>query len=177
MLRYKDDVYDRLWRSYGRNQWKPFLTTSLTDANSIKNGKYQIPFTVMNTAYTRNRNSTDDIIIECDISSRPTERYFLYIHLAELEQLDETETREFNIYVNNNLWYQNEVPKYLIQSTIYSTINDTEVEGGVPKLRILFRKAEKSSLPPLINAIEVYVQKELSLTETNQMDGMTLHVL
>ncbi|XP_062087600.1 putative leucine-rich repeat receptor-like protein kinase At2g19210 [Humulus lupulus] len=174
MLRYKDDAYDRLWRSCGRNQWKPFLTTSLTDVNSIKNGKYQIPFTVMNTAYTRDRNSTDDIIIEWDISSRPTERYFLYFHFAELEQLDETETREFNIYVNNNLWYKNEVPKYLVQNTIQSTINGTEVEGGVPKLRILFRKTEKSTLPPLINAIEVYVQKELSLKETNQMDAKAI---
>ncbi|XP_062079021.1 putative leucine-rich repeat receptor-like protein kinase At2g19210 [Humulus lupulus] len=168
-LRYKDDIYDRLWRSRGRKEWSPFLTTSLSDVNSIEKGDYEVPFTVMNTAYTLDRNSTDDISIEWE-SMSSTERYFLYLHFAELEQLNENEKREFDIYVNDDedSWYDNMSPEYLSGKAIQST-EGVEVEGGV-KLSISLSKTKNSTLPPLINAMEIYMQKELSQKETNQMD-------
>ncbi|XP_062079013.1 LRR receptor-like serine/threonine-protein kinase IOS1 [Humulus lupulus] len=94
------------------------------------------------------------------------------MYFAELEQLNENETREFDIYVNDKSWYDNMSPEYLSGDSIHST-EAVEVEGGV-KLSISLRKTKNSTLPPLINAMEIYIQKELSQKETNQMDEKSM---
>ncbi|PON84293.1 Serine/threonine protein kinase [Trema orientale] len=167
VLRYKDDAYDRLWVSLEANNWKPFLTTSLADDNSINKNDYQLPFTTMNTAYTRNR-STDFMYFYWKNLSVTSEYYF-YMHFAELEKPQTNQTREFNIYINRDLLYGPVVPKYLSENTIYSkTGMKTDREG---QITVWLNNTENSTLPPLINAMEIYILKELSQQETNQTDA------
>lgn len=165
VMRYKDDVYDRLWSPFYADIWTP-LNISLKDENSISKNVYGAPFTVMSTAYTRNI-STRHMGIYWN-SSQSTFEYYFYMHFVELEKLGNNQSREFNIYINGKLRYGPFSPAYLNESTIHSTSGITPDSEG--RVTVLFNKTENSTLPPLINAMEVYVLKNLSDQETNQTD-------
>ncbi|PON84296.1 Malectin-like carbohydrate-binding domain containing protein [Trema orientale] len=172
-MRYKDDVYDRLWSAYGdSNIWKP-LGTNVSDGQFINKNKYQLPFTVMRTAYTDN-NESDMILTWHQHQLNSTSEYFLVIHLSELERLQKSQFREFDIYVNENLWYGPLVPSYLETISIFST-NGTKVDSE-GKFQVSFNPTKNSTLAPLINAMEIYILKELSLQETNQTQGTYMYV-
>ncbi|GMN37082.1 hypothetical protein TIFTF001_006526 [Ficus carica] len=169
VMRYKDDVYDRLWSPFYADIWRP-LNISFKDENSISKNVYGAPFTVMSTAYTRNR-STSYMGIHWN-SSQSTFKYYFYMHFVELEKLGNKQSREFNIYINGKLWYGPFAPAYLNESTIYSTSGITPDSEG--KVMVLLNKTENSTLPPLMNAMEVYVLKELLDQETNQTDAQAV---
>ena len=64
------------------------------------------------------------------------------------------------------------IPKYLHTTTVYSP---SALKGG--KFEFALYKIEQSTLPPLINAIEVYTVAELLQFQTDQQDGklFTMH--
>ncbi|KAM6601567.1 hypothetical protein CsatA_021176 [Cannabis sativa] len=148
--RYKDDPYDRLWQPLGTSKWNPFINTSLTDVNSIAKNIYELPFTIMNTAYTA-PNNTNMFIQWSDLNI--TTEYYFFMHFAELKMLQPNETREFKIYINDALFMEELVPKYLRETTGYPlTKGRTPNSEGV--LDFWFNRTENSTLPPLINAVE-----------------------
>lgn len=164
--RYKDDVYDRLWSPFQTDIWKP-LNTSLKNDTSISKNGYGVPFAVINTAYTRNR-STGYMGIYWSFTNSNF-KFFFYMHFAELAKIKKNQSRVFNIYINGRLWYGPFSPPYLRESTIYSTTAmKTDSEG---KMTIWFNKTRNSTLPPLVNAMEIYILKEFLDQETNQTDG------
>ncbi|EXC07680.1 hypothetical protein L484_003124 [Morus notabilis] len=165
VVRYKDDVYDRLWSPFQTDIWKP-LNTSLKNDTSISKNSYGVPFAVINTAYTRNR-STSYMGIYWSSTNRNS-KYFFYMHFAELAKLKKNQSRVFNIYINGELWYGPFSPPYLRESTIYSfSAIETDSEGMI---KIWFNKTRNSTLPPLVNAMEIYILKEFLDQETNQTD-------
>ncbi|EXB74617.1 Putative leucine-rich repeat receptor-like protein kinase [Morus notabilis] len=163
-MRYKDDMYSRVWSPL---VWKPVITTSSSNENSISNNSYQIPFTVMNTAYTGNKTTRYLYINWKKLNSSAT--YFFYMHFAELEKLQANQSREFNIYINGAVWYGPFVPRYLSAFTIYSDPGSkTDSEGT---FNIWLNSTDDSTLPPLINALEMYVLREFSQQTTSQADA------
>ncbi|WJX91996.1 hypothetical protein P8452_73699 [Trifolium repens] len=98
--RYKDDVYDRLWKPFQSNG-KKNLSTNNNDL-FIQN-IYEPPVIVMNTAVTPVNESAplqyywdaDDV----------TDEYYLYLYFNEVEELTASDTRAFNITVNDEFWY------------------------------------------------------------------------
>ncbi|XP_060971592.1 probable LRR receptor-like serine/threonine-protein kinase At1g05700 [Cannabis sativa] len=164
--RYKDDPYDRLWQPLGTSKWNPFINTSLTDVNSITKNIYELPFTIMNTAYTA-PNNTNMFIQWSDLNI--TTEYYFFMHFAELKMLQPNETRDFKIYINDALFMEELVPKYLSETTGYPLTGKTPNSEGVIKL--WFNRTKDSTLPPLINAVEVYMLMPLSHKETDQTDA------
>ncbi|PON46762.1 Malectin-like carbohydrate-binding domain containing protein [Trema orientale] len=167
VLRYKGDAYDRLWESLEAKIWSPFIhNDSLTDENSIAKNNYTVPFIIMNTAYTRSRSSSDGYNMNLRWNNLSnTSEYYFYMHFAELQQLRANQTREFNIYINGGSWYGPMVPNYLSTTTIYSPAGWTADSEG--QIDIWLNSTGNSNLPPLINAMEMYVLKDLSQQETN----------
>ncbi|KAL5576856.1 hypothetical protein UlMin_018555 [Ulmus minor] len=165
VMRFKDDIFDRLWSPFRADIWRP-LNTSLKNVNNINKNSYEQPFTVISTAYSaRNRSFMG-------LSWKPdniTSEFYFYIHFMELQVLQRKQSREFNISINGELWYGPFAPSYLNATTIYSVGSGITADRN-GRIQILLNKTKNSTLPPLINAMEIYQLKELSRQETNEKE-------
>jgi hypothetical protein len=95
------------------------------------------------------------------------DQYYAYLHFNEVEKLSENETRSFNITVNGGFFYGPEIPVYRSVFTIFSTKPLT----GATRYLFSLLKTENSTLPPILNAYEVYKVIDFSKSETEQDDG------
>ncbi|XP_065632096.1 LRR receptor-like serine/threonine-protein kinase IOS1 isoform X2 [Quercus suber] len=96
-----------------------------------------------------------------------TSKYYIYMHFAEVVKLKANQSRSFNVILNGEHWYGPFVPEYLWTFTLYSKAALTSTGG---KYVFSLVKTENSTLPPIINAIEVYSVKNLLQSETDQED-------
>jgi len=141
-----------------------YLSTNLT-VDSKSHNDYQPPSVVMSTAATP-LNGKDPLAFEWYSDDASTE-YYIYMHFAEVVQLVFNQSRSFNVSLNGKYWYGPLVPAYLYTNTLYSTSAIT----GSRKYEFSIFKTETSTLPPLINAIEIHSVKYLLQSETDQGDG------
>ena len=105
-----------------------------------------------------------------------TSKYYIYMHFAEVVKLKANQSRSFNVMLNGKQMYGPYVPDYLSAYTLYSGEALTRNEKQYVFSLI---KTENSTLPPIINAIEIYSVKNLLQSETDQEDGMyfTMHFI
>lgn len=96
-----------------------------------------------------------------------TSQYYFYMHFAEIEKLQANQSREFNIFLNGKLWYEALSPSYL--ATIFSRTYRTKPDNET-YFQIWINKTETSTLPPLLNAIEIYTVNQLLQAQTDQKD-------
>ncbi|KAL4355723.1 hypothetical protein S245_028764 [Arachis hypogaea] len=160
--RYKDDVYDRLWDPVNLKQWKQLSSTLTND--ELSQNHYKPPAVVMSTAAApANSSASLDLMWE---PNNVDEQYYVYMHFNEIQKLAANQTRSFNITMNGKFWFGPLVPAYQSTTTIYSP---SAVTGATNYTVSLFQ-TEKSSLPPIVNAIEIYLVKDFSQLETHQDD-------
>ena len=150
-----------MWFPYNLPQWIPFNTTLAID--NLSQTVYKLPSTVMETA-VRPINANDSLDFDLDTGDA-TLVLEVYLHFAELEFLPQNQHREFNIDVNGNIGNKSVVPIYLS-----STTELVRVRG--PKLNFSIHKTPKSTLPPILNAMEVYIVKDFLYEPTDQEEGM-----
>ncbi|KAL8153404.1 hypothetical protein V2J09_011164 [Rumex salicifolius] len=110
------------------------------------------------------KNNNDPLLITLPTQSSTTE-YYIYLHFAELKKLSANETREFNITINGILFYGPYSLNYLESHTIFSTMPSYGSEFA-----FRFEKTGCSTLPPIVNAMEYFMVKELPQALTNQHD-------
>lgn len=155
-----------MWSAFTENIWIPINTT---EGKNITKNIYQLPSPVMSTAYEPNRTTGNlGLVITPSNSSAPFLFYF-YFHFAEIQELQKNESREFNIFVNGKFSHGPFVPSYLVTNTVISTSNETTSDG---KIYIWLNRTQNSTQPPLLNALEIYLLRDLSQQETNQADGI-----
>ncbi|XWS20199.1 hypothetical protein CRYUN_Cryun31cG0079400 [Craigia yunnanensis] len=147
-FRFPQDVYDRIWQPYRRND----LGQKSTNSSITSNSDYEPPLLAMRTASTP-ANSSLPLNFSAQDSDSNAQFYF-YMHLAELEELQVNESREFITYINDKLWFQANSPIYLRADTIQSTISE---KGG----QFSMVRTRRSTHPPILNAFEAYKVKEL----------------
>lgn len=94
-------------------------------------------------------------------------RYYIYAHFAELQELQPGEYRAMNVKVNGELLRGHIVPRYLSPITVYNAIALT----GVNNYSFSIERVSNSTLPPILNSIELYYDLEFSQTETLEDDG------
>ncbi|XWS18922.1 hypothetical protein CRYUN_Cryun32bG0086500 [Craigia yunnanensis] len=156
IFRFEEDVYDRIWRPYERNDWMQINTSLSINVNN----SYQPPLLAMRTAGTpANANQPMNI----SISSTTNTQFYVYMHFAEVKMLQANESREFIIYHNGDEWYGPFSPRNLSVITIY---NDVPLKG----INFTIERTSGSTLPPILNAFEIYEVKEFSLSQTNEED-------
>ncbi|KAB1218467.1 hypothetical protein CJ030_MR3G026347 [Morella rubra] len=160
--RYPYDVHDRAWLPYNFYQWTE-LTTSLT-IDSQSSNDYQPAVVVMGTAATP-INDTAPIQFSWD-SDSTTSEYYIYMHFAEVVNLEANQSRSFNVSVNNKFWYGPLAPNYLYTNTLYSK----GALKGENRYEFSIFKTENSTLPPILNAMEIYSVKYFTQPETEQED-------
>jgi len=96
----------------------------------------------------------------------PRSKFYIYMHFAEVRELQRNETREFDIYINDVILAENFRPFYLFTDT-RSTVDPV----GRKMNEIVLQRTGVSTLPPIINAIEIYQINEFLQLPTDQQDG------
>ncbi|KAL8260851.1 hypothetical protein R6Q59_024900 [Mikania micrantha] len=176
-VRYPDDKYDRVWYPLTI----PGTRTIQSTPNTISQGPLHVPSRVMWNAITPTI-STDNISIMWNTSTpRPENSIFIstynifYLHFYEVEILKSNQTREFSIYLNGNHLYGPFSP---------STTNITSIKFTTPPFtgfsesyKLEINKTLTSTLPPLINAIEIYIPMHFQLQKTEDQDDAAMWII
>lgn len=139
------------------------LSTSLTvDANAYPT--FNPPSSIMQTAVTSvNSSSPLEFYWKPD---NPNSKFHVYMYFAEVEKLQQNQTREFNISHNEVYWEGPICLHYL-----YSTIAYSQYPVSGDKIQYSIYRREKSTLPPTLNAIENYMVVEMTQPQTDEQDG------
>ncbi|XWS12025.1 hypothetical protein CRYUN_Cryun37aG0055000 [Craigia yunnanensis] len=161
LLRYKIDEYDRLWWPYTDEDCSRLNSSRSIDS---KNNDFKPPSVVMETA-AQQKNKSTPLSYSFETFNQ-TDKFYVYMYFAEVEKLQANKFRQFNISLNGQHWSGPHSPVYLEATTVYKTSPLT----GEVEYEFLIYKARNSSLPPIINALEVNKVKELPQLETNQDD-------
>ena len=169
VYRYKDDVYDRLWEPAPPNGWTPQVSIHSND-DPIQND-YKTPAIVMRTAATPVNGNASFVFLWYQ-AAIGNDKYYVCMHFYEVEKLAANETREFNITLNGEHWYGPLRPPYRTTTTVFRPLALT---GAVAYVFSLDR-TEASTVPPIINAAEVYRARDLSQSETLQDDGTPFYL-
>ncbi|KAJ9692189.1 hypothetical protein PVL29_011318 [Vitis rotundifolia] len=165
IIREKDDVYDRIWKPFTWSSWLSINSSFVS--SSFSTSDYKLPGIVMATAATP-ANESESWGISLGIDNDPSQKLYTYMHFAEVEDL-KGQIREFTISVNDDESYAGPVaPGYLFSVTVYSKYS---MSGSTTKkLSFSLKRTNRSMLPPIINAMEVYMIKEFSQSSTQQND-------
>ncbi|XP_021660430.2 probable LRR receptor-like serine/threonine-protein kinase At1g05700 isoform X2 [Hevea brasiliensis] len=158
IVRYHDDAYDRIWFPYNCPQCASINTSSAVD--SLVTTDFNLPSKVMQTA-VQPINADEPLKFEFDIGD-PNENFYIYMHFAEILQMNQS--REFNIELNGVLLQEGVVLKYL-RST---TLPFQSVRGA--KLSFCLFKLPNSTLPPILNALEIYLVRDFWQQPTDRED-------
>ncbi|KAI5336908.1 hypothetical protein L3X38_016177 [Prunus dulcis] len=164
-IRYPNDIHDRIWKADYLGGWAELSTSPnlFTDSNQ---NSLETPPLVMSTAATP-KNASEPLDFYWFSNDNSTE-YYIYMHFAEVLQLQPNQSRKFNITRNGKVFYGPMAPAYLNTTTIYGRVRPTGFLGQFFSFSIL--KTEKSTLPPILNAYEVYSVNQLLEQETSQAD-------
>ncbi|XP_031482443.2 probable LRR receptor-like serine/threonine-protein kinase At1g05700 isoform X2 [Nymphaea colorata] len=162
--RFPDDTLDRIW-------WSPVSnglgSINTTESISPTDDQYVPPSFVMQTAdinLDAKRGiqwSSTTIAQDADL--------FMCIHFAELKKLEPNETREFDITVDSKPWHGAFSPTYLTATTLCSTSIYRSQNNLVE-----FNPTERSTLSPIVNAMELYAVLQLSGSATDDADASSL---
>lgn len=130
-------------------------TAIINTTEDILQNSYLVPFAVMSTALTPDpvTDPNPNMLSFYWTADDATDKYYVYFHFAEVVQLPETEIREFSIYINDNLFYGPLSPAYLSTTTVYTV---TPGSTGIERYDVVINTTASSTLPPLINAIEIF---------------------
>ncbi|XP_016652371.1 PREDICTED: senescence-induced receptor-like serine/threonine-protein kinase [Prunus mume] len=159
--RYPFDIHDRYWDNYDSDDW-----TQLNTSSTIKSESDEPPSEVMSTGSTP-KNPSDSLSINFSLPDINAQ-YQNYLYFAEVESLQLNQSRWQYIFKNGENIYGPLAPQYLYIDTIYSP---NAWSTDVSDVNFSITKAENSTLPPILNAIEIYVVKQFGEAETNQEDG------
>ncbi|CAG7910522.1 unnamed protein product [Brassica rapa] len=170
-IRYPSDRYDRVWTSYSsyfRNEWIQIFTTLQVEVNNLEN-YYDPPNAALTSAATPT-NSNLPLMINWT-SSNVDNQYYFYTHFAEIQELQTNDTREFSIVWNGEVLRRQFIPPKFSAFSLYRSSPST-CEGGKCSLQLI--RTNTSTLPPLINALEVYTVIHFSQSETNENDVVSV---
>ncbi|XP_028778975.1 LRR receptor-like serine/threonine-protein kinase IOS1 [Neltuma alba] len=156
--RYSYDAYDRGWGYFYHQNWTQ-INASISE-NSLFQNYYNPPTIVMSNAATP-VNESAPMQAHWELEDA-TDQAYVYMHFLELQVLEKNQTRSFNITINGN-FLANVVLPYQVISTVFNITSGEKIE-------ILLQKTENSTLPPILNALEIYTFKEFSQSETEQED-------
>ncbi|XP_019436214.1 PREDICTED: probable LRR receptor-like serine/threonine-protein kinase At4g29180 [Lupinus angustifolius] len=158
--RYVDDIYDRIWSPYSSSTWDSISTSSAIDVNT---DGYRAPSEVIKTA-ARPRNGSDTLEFSWS-SNDPSWKFYVYLYFAEVEHLKKTQLRKFNVSWNGSPLFEPFVPSYLYATTLSNSKSLVANEH-----RISIHKTADSTLPPILNVVEIYVVRQMDALPTFEQD-------
>ncbi|XP_009396747.3 probable LRR receptor-like serine/threonine-protein kinase At5g59680 [Musa acuminata AAA Group] len=163
-VRFPDDPYDRVWSPYMDPSWSTLSSTSEVN-NTDK--MFEPPSAVMQTAVTPASGS--QLAFSWD-SVSPDDELYAVLHFAELQKLTGNATRVFNITRNGEFRHRVDILPYLLADYLYSGVPFE----GYSRYEYVLNATSDSTLPPIINAFEVYSLMQLTqaATDSGDVDAM-----
>ncbi|PHU24557.1 hypothetical protein BC332_09664 [Capsicum chinense] len=113
-------------------------------------------------------NASDALTLSFEATNSTNNEHYLYLHFSEIET--NQSSRIFNISVNGHIFLApfDLSSFYLLACTVWSQ----HAEGPTANYRISLERTGNSTLPPIINALEIYkVMKQFNTTQTQDLDA------
>lgn len=161
--RYPDDVYDRKWESYIFYDEDDEINTTLSVNSS---NPFRLPKLIATSAVIPKNASHSWTTSLYPVN--PSDKFLIYLHFAEIQDLHANDTREFDIIWDENITNPAYSPKKLQVDTLFNTL-PKKCEGDSCDWEIV--RTQRSTLPPLLNAMEAYKVMEFPYSETYTTDG------
>ncbi|KFK35822.1 hypothetical protein AALP_AA4G041700 [Arabis alpina] len=161
-FRYGIDVFDRVWTPFNFGNWSQISTNQTVNVNN----DYQPPEIAMVTASIP--TDPDEPMNITLVGVERTVRFYVFMHFAEIQELNANETREFNIMYNDKHIYGPFRPLNFTTSSVYTPTEVVADANG--QYTFSLQRTGNSTLPPLLNAMEVYMVNLLSLQETERKE-------
>ncbi|KAG2289171.1 hypothetical protein Bca4012_029824 [Brassica carinata] len=128
------------------------------------NSFYDVPQRVVKTAAVP-ANSSQPLTLNLTLDETTAESY-IYMHFAEIQNLEANETREFNVTYNGDQeWFSYFRPPNFKITTASSREAMSSPDGN---FNFTLAMTGNSTLPPLINAVEIYEVLDLRQLETDE---------
>ncbi|XP_019196781.1 PREDICTED: probable LRR receptor-like serine/threonine-protein kinase At1g05700 isoform X2 [Ipomoea nil] len=163
-IRYGDDMYDREWTPYNDVVNTAAISTSLdVDSTKVFN-VFRPPSEVMRTAVVA-ANASGGLRFSWEAQNL-TDQYYVYLYFAEVQVLKPNQSRIFAVDLNGERWIGPFAPPYLMAYTVYSPA----AEKTRSSYQVVFTQNNNSTLPPLLNAIEIYKVKLILSPQTVDQD-------
>ncbi|KAF7093812.1 hypothetical protein CFC21_096200 [Triticum aestivum] len=154
VIRYPDNPHDRIWVP----QVNSATWTEITTMNMVQHEEgdlFEVLTAVMQTAIMPRRNASNGIEFSWDPvaqSNDPSPGYIAIMHFSELQLLTSNNVREFFVSINGEPWHPNGfTPKYLYGSATYNSLPSRKSQYNISIIA-----APNSTLPPILNALEVF---------------------
>ncbi|KAK1256988.1 putative LRR receptor-like serine/threonine-protein kinase [Acorus gramineus] len=160
-IRFPDDNLDRILQSYNRTTQNPISTTSNVNKNNI----FNLPSTVMGTAVTPSTGDALEFDWQTSAVVGTNDGQHIYMHFSELRLLKTNESRKFSFQINGQSLYKPFQPDYLSVDTIFCP---NPLKGTT--YNVSFQKTSDSTLPPILNAVEVYFVRPMQISPTYDQD-------
>ncbi|XP_078428167.1 LRR receptor-like serine/threonine-protein kinase IOS1 [Wolffia australiana] len=161
IIRYPADKYDRLWfGTLNRTGW-----TSVAGQGNIsryENDIIEAPPAVLSTAVI-----SDDLSFNASVNTG--ERVYVFMSFTELQRLGPKDIREFTVYYDGKFWFRNYRPEYMKAGYLYTSNAGTDTW-----FLFTLNATGNSTLPPMMNAREVYGLRQLTETPTDDEDVETI---
>ncbi|KAL8093836.1 hypothetical protein AgCh_035641 [Apium graveolens] len=163
--RYKDDIYDRKWDSI--RYINSTLVYNFETWTYI--GGFKVPYKVMTTAIAPD-NPSNPLRLPWT-PSNASDQFLIYLYFSEVQTLQRNQTREFDIYLDGKPWSTRPVtPFNRTTVTVYSDV----LEKPASRHELVIQKTKKSTLPPILNAFELFTVKKFMLSQTDDQDAASI---
>eukprot|EP00253_Pinus_taeda_P008581 PITA_08581 len=160
-IRYPEDPFDRLWSPSANTSGLPNIITN--EEVSTGAAKDMPPSLVMQTA----DRSPQNYAFPYGKSTRYGKLY-ISMYFAELQALNDTSIREFDLYLDNNKLGGTVQPRYLESSNVSVLMP----YGRTKQMTFRVQATNRSTLPPILSALEIYRQSNRRMHGTFAQDGM-----
>ncbi|XP_074569541.1 putative leucine-rich repeat receptor-like serine/threonine-protein kinase At2g19230 [Curcuma longa] len=161
-IRYPADQYDRLWFFLDTQPSWSVTSTNSTIQNQVPD-QFQPPQEVMQIAAYPSSSTTLQLSLAPDPGDLT--EFYTVLYFSELQP---NASREFLIYLNGALLNDGRplAPTYLLSDVVFNS----DPSLGFSECNITLVETERSMLPPIINAFEVFTAMRNANVASNSQD-------
>lgn len=164
------DDLGRSWSHYNMRNSENIST--MFPINSQSSNDYHLPLGIMKKGVKALNAANGSLDYYLDQGGSAS-NFYVYLHFCDVDRTqNDNQLREFNILLNSSPWLESVEPVYLTTTTLH---NEKPIwGGGFGEIWLSLVRTNRSALPPILNALEIYVEKELPQSPTVSEDGMLL---
>ncbi|KAE8798736.1 putative leucine-rich repeat receptor-like protein kinase [Hordeum vulgare] len=155
VVRYPHDPHDRLWwPKFDGITWANISTTEKVE--NREDDPFEVPTAVMQTAIIpQNASQNIEFSLYPEFTPKdPSPGYIAILHFSGLQRLPSNALQEFYVNVNGEqLSSLSFMPYYLFAVATYNSLPS---QSGRSSCSITINATAKSTLPPIINAVEAF---------------------
>uniref|UniRef100_A0A8I6YQR5 non-specific serine/threonine protein kinase n=1 Tax=Hordeum vulgare subsp. vulgare TaxID=112509 RepID=A0A8I6YQR5_HORVV len=168
IIRYPSDPQDRIWTTYNAIPNCTKISATSPMHNNLRD-VYNVPSSVMQNAATVNSSRIDFSWNPSDPSANINSKYFFIFYFAELQHVPSKAVRQFDIIVNNKTWNGRPYTPTFLFANYFSG-----VVQGMENYSVSLVSTKNATLPPILNAMEMYLVKLVTPVATDPGDARAM---